>query len=283
MSRPWQAIAAAITGALLSVASVPGVPLAAGAPGYQVAPASARGQVRFAVSYAGSGSYRTVYHGEPPNKGGPHDTNDATDSSSQRWALRFGGALTIPTCQPQSDQASDPCQQLQGLDGAGGTATLAARVKHVHRDGLFKADSVGINCRLVRRGRIPTAQGPTLRLSYASTSQTLAVTVTDPISAPFERFPGSCPKQGDSIDGLLDNYFTPGFSFAAGYGPDRWFGATSVPVPLALFHRAAQITIRLHASPAGTPPRDCAVAHPTYERCRTGGSWTGVLTLRAVA
>ena len=282
-ARAVSRVATVLVATLTASIVAPGIAMAAAAPGYQVTPGPERTLARFVVSYAGHGSYRTVYHATPPNKGGAHDTNDATDSSSQRWVLRFGGVLTIPSCQPQAGAASDPCQSMQGLSGAGGVSRLTAGVKHVHRDGLFKSLNAGIKCQIARRERIPIAPAPTLRIGYMSANQTLSVTASDPLSVPIERFPSSCPSQGDSLDGLLDNYFTPGFSFAPGYGPDRWFTATSVAIPLAVLHRAARVTIRLHAAPAGIPPRDCAVAHPSYERCRTGGSWSGVLTLRAVA
>jgi hypothetical protein len=56
---------------------------------YTVVPGRYTPQPRFVVTYDGSGSWSTVYHSEPPNPGGAHDTNDARDSSAEHWSLRF--------------------------------------------------------------------------------------------------------------------------------------------------------------------------------------------------
>jgi hypothetical protein len=79
---------------------------------------------------------------------------------------------------------------------------------------------------------------------------------------------------------LLDNYFEPGFSFEPGWGPEPWFRARTAVVPARVLHRSAELMVPLRDTPAGTPPRHCAVQHPEYERCRTGGAWNGVLILR---
>ena len=74
---------------------------AAGSPAgqkYVVRRAGYRLVTRFVVTYAGSASYRTTYHAEPPNPGSNHDTNDANDSLTFRWNVRFGSRLTIPAC-----------------------------------------------------------------------------------------------------------------------------------------------------------------------------------------
>src|SRR5438874_9500222 len=74
-------------------------PAASGAP-YSVEHGPFQAAPRFAVRYSGSGSWRTLYHSEPPNDGGDHDTNDVDDSSTQRWQLLYRGALVVPRCKP---------------------------------------------------------------------------------------------------------------------------------------------------------------------------------------
>jgi hypothetical protein len=51
-------------------------------------------------------------------------------------------------------------------------------------------------------------------------------------------------------------------------------------IPAAAFHDSKTIKIPLHDTRAGTPPKNCAVPNPSYERCKTGGEWNGVLTLK---
>jgi hypothetical protein len=50
-------------------------------------------------------------------------------------------------------------------------------------------------------------------------------------------------------------------------------------IPASVFHRSAKIEIPLRDTAAGTPPKHCAVHDPSFERCKTGGSWRGALTL----
>ena len=49
-------------------------------------------------------------------------------------------------------------------------------------------------------------------------------------------------------------------------------------IPATTFRRSSKITVPLRNTPAGTPPRDCAVRDPSFERCKTGGSWSRTLT-----
>jgi hypothetical protein len=77
---------------------------------------------------------------------------------------------------------------------------------------------------------------------------------------------------------MLDFYAMPGFSFDGAYDTDRWFTSAETVIPAEVFHRSAKIKIPLADTKAGRPPRKCAVTNPSYERCRTGGSWRGVLT-----
>jgi hypothetical protein len=77
----------------------------------------------------------------------------------------------------------------------------------------------------------------------------------------------------------VSNYASPGFSFGRLYGADRWFRSRIIAIPADVLHRAAAIHIPLGDTPTGRPPRNCA-AHPVWlERCTTGGSWRGTLTL----
>ena len=78
---------------------------------------------------------------------------------------------------------------------------------------------------------------------------------------------------------MLDFYAMPGFSFASGYGPERWFTSAEAAVPAAVLRSSRRITIPLRNTAAGRPPKGCSVNDPSFERCRTGGKWRGVLTL----
>jgi hypothetical protein len=106
------------------------------------------------------------------------------------------------------------------------------------------------------------------------------VTAFNPISDALELLPRACPSHPDSLDRIYDSYFEPGFSFANGWGANRWLESAAVSIPAAVFHRSAEIVVPLAATRAGTPPRGCAVQNPSYERCRTGGRWAGVLRFR---
>jgi hypothetical protein len=246
-------------------------------PAYTAHPGTYRDIARFNVTYSGSGSYRSTYHSEPPNPGGKHDTNDAHDSSNQRWALTFA-PLTVPGCGRPARSAADPCRLVRGIRGSKGTTVATGRVAHTHRDGLFPAQNRSERCR-VRATPPGTRLAAAIRLRYSPSAQTIAITALIPVGEALSSLPGACPGQGDSIDGLFDNYFSPGFSFDARYTPARWFKSQTVAIPMGILHRSASITIPLHQTPAGTPPRNCAVKSPS--RCTATGAWTGVLTLRS--
>jgi hypothetical protein len=110
----------------------------------------------------------------------------------------------------------------------------------------------------------------------------IAVTAHDPVAGAALALPTQCPAQADSLDGLLDTYATPGFSFAPGFGPARWFTSRTVFIRLAVLRRTRRLAVAVGPAAASVPPRHCAVRHPSIERCATGGSWRGVLTFTAL-
>jgi hypothetical protein len=236
---------------------------------------------RFRVTYSGSASVRTRYHSEPPNPGGMHDTNDAIDSSTWKWSLTWRTALRVPRC-GRTAHRRDPCRTLKQLAGVTGPQQGSGRVSHRHVDGLFPADNASIHCQLhssTPKGFPGVAR---ILLRYNARAKTLALTALDPLTEAIGRLPGQCPGQGDSIDGLNDNYFTPGFSFSQRYGPDRFFTSATSVIKLRTWHRARTITIRLRNTRQNTPPRNCAVPFPAYQRCTTTESWSGTLRLQAI-
>ena len=83
-------------------------------------PGAIRRHGHFVVTYAGAGWWRTSYHSEPPDPGGAHDTNDAHDTSRQRWSLRFSDRLTIRRCAGRAG-----CVNPDELTAATGTTTAA--------------------------------------------------------------------------------------------------------------------------------------------------------------
>ena len=236
--------------------------------------------VRFAISYTGSGTYATTYNSHPPNNGGKPDHDHAHDSSTQRWSIAFQNRLTVPTC-ASAGSLPDPCSSVGPITGARGHTVVTGRISHVHIDGLFKNENRSVRCRLRAIVAAPDGLNVTLAVSYLPQARAVSVQALDPVFDALLRLPTACPRQGDSIDGLDDNYFGPGFSFNPAYGPDRWFTSKAVVIPMRVLHRAAWIRITLGNTRAGTPPRHCDVPAPSYERCTTGGSWRGVLTLRA--
>ena len=251
---------------------------------YQATRGPVRATARFIATYTGSGTYHTTYHATPPsdpnNPGGPHDTNDASDSSTQQWSLRYRNVLTVPACAKHGPLKTDPCWRVLGLFDASGTSTATGTIKHSHVDGLFAGDNATAQCQLsaaTPRGALLTAA---IRILYSRRTRTFALTALDPMVDALSRLPGGCP-QGDSIDGLYDDYFIPGFSFLHGYGPNRWFAGRTVVIPARVFHHSKTIAIPLAATPSGTPPADCAVADPSREQCSTGGAWSGMLKLTA--
>jgi hypothetical protein len=247
------------------------------APGYTVLPAGYRSTVQFAVTYRGSGSWHTVYHSEPPDGGGAHDTNDAHDSSTQLWSLRFTRPLTVSGCRHKGG-----CMIASSLEGATGTTSATGSIDHTHLDGLYAFDNASEHC-LVGAVTPPPGRLPaTMLVRYLPRRRAISLTALSPVDDVLTLLPVACPGQGDPLDGLEDNYFSPGFSFASGYGADRWFTSAPVVVPLAVLHRAARIKLHFSDTTVGTPPATCAVQQPSYETCRTGGSWSGTIELTAV-
>jgi hypothetical protein len=276
-------IRAALATIALALAAAP--PAAAGArshSAYSVTTSRYRATAVFAVTYKGSGTWHTTYHSTPPsdpaNPLGPHDTNDANDSSTQHWSLAFIHHLTVPRCGRPRHGGVDPCRRIAGLTAATGAQSATGSVAHRHVDGLFPAQNQSISCKLAWASIKGTSFLATIRLVYSPGAQTLAMTALTPLSDALNSLPQACTEQGDPIDGLYDSYFMPGFSFASSYGSDRWFTAHTVVIPVGVLHRAARISIPLGETPAGTPPKNCAVQNPSYEQCATGGSWSGMLT-----
>jgi hypothetical protein len=252
------------------------------APGYSTTPGPNRPDARFAVTYAGKGSYATTFHATPPNPGGKPDTNDAHDTSKQTWDLRFTRKLAVPTCgPPAAGFGDDPCASLGGLSGASGKTNMTGRVDHKHVDGLYRQLDRTVRCTLSKTPSRKRRQDLTLATRYIPETNSIGVSVSDPMSTTISLFPTQCPKQGDSIDRILDFYATPGFSFADGWGPDRWFASREVIVPSAVFHHSKQVKIPLHLTKAGTAPKHCRRPNPSYEKCTTGGAWNGTLLLKS--
>jgi len=258
--------------ALLLALAAPG---GASAASYSVRYGELREHATFRVAYVGSGTWKTTFHATPPNPGGKPDANDARDSSTQRWDLTFRKPLAVPACTP------DPavCAAVTGPVGASGNADVVGRIDHRHVDGLYRDLDRAVRC-TVRTGsprvRLPR---PAVGVRYDAGAARFAVWATDPVGGALGSTPAACPGQGDPIDRILDDYFIPGFSFAAGWGPERWFTPAPVSIPAATFLRAERIVVRLGDARENTPPRACARANPSYERCSTGGGWAGRLVL----
>ncbi len=238
------------------------------------APAPAAAAMRFAVTYAGRGSYATVYHATPPNPGGRSDTNDAHDRSTARWSIRYVGALTLPACLA--------CRPPAGLDGARGATMVTARIDHAHGDGLFPALDMAVSCRISGRPPAGARLAASLAVRVAAGGRAIAVTAGDPVAEATTALPLECPGQGDSIDGLDNSYAGPGFSFAPGWGPERWFTSRTVFIRLAALRKARRYAVALSGARSGVPPRGCAVRRPAVERCTTAGAWHGVLVFTAL-
>lgn len=278
MRYAWLTLCAATV--LAIIAGAPAGAATAVKRAFTVVPAPRRAVARFDVAYAGSGRYATTYNSRPPNKGGKPDHDHAHDSSTQRWSIVFQTRLTVPTCAPPG-APTDPCTSIGSLTGAQGETTVTGRISHVHVDGLFKNQNRSVKCHLQAATPTHSRLGVTLVVSYLPRRRAISVQALDPVSDALLRLPSACPGQGDSIDGLYDSYFGPGFSFNTSYGPDRWFASRAVLIPTRILHRAALIRIRLGNTRVGTPPRHCDAPFPSYERCTTGGRWRGVLTFRA--
>jgi hypothetical protein len=250
----------AFLGSVVTLAAAPAG--AAHARAYTVAPGRYESSPKFHVLYAGSGTWHTDYHSNPPNPGGNPDTNDAHDSSVQHWSLRFLPSLRLG---------------MTDLSGARGRTSFVGLIQHQHVDGLYSFDNGSIRCRV----HAATARGAHLgaRLEIRQSGRRIELRALIPVSEAVDLVPGECPGQGDAIDGLANNYFMPGFSFAAGYGPERWFRSAPVSMPLASLQRASRVTFHLRPAAGAAPPRNCVVPQPSYERCRTTGRWRGTLTL----
>lgn len=276
-SRRAVPVAAAAAGALLALvgpsssAGSGWVPLP-----YTVVPAGYQESPEFVVTYVGVGKVHTVFHATPPNPGGAPDTNDADDSSTQAWSLRFRQALVIPACGEPADP--DPCSGVQGLNGARGATKVAARIHHTHVDGLFKQLDSTDNCRLRSSTPASAAVIASIGLRYDAATRTIKVTAHNPLTTALTLLRGYCPQRPDGIDRIRSNYASPGFSFDTAYDADRWFTSRTIAIPADELHRAAVVQIPVADTPSGRPPRNCAVKQPAIERCTTVGSWRGVLT-----
>jgi hypothetical protein len=278
---PLAVLAAAVVATLLLALAVAQTSAAPKKP-YTTTPGPNRADARFVVSYSGSGSYKTRFHATPPNPDGKPDKNDAWDSSKQSWSIRFRNAVTVPPCgPPASGFGDDPCTSLTGLSGAKGATSLSGRVNHRHIDGLYRVLNRTVKCDMRKRTSKKRLLDASVQIRYIPETQSIGVSASDPIASAVAMFPAQCPQQGDSIDRILDFYAMPGFSFAEGYGPERWFASREVVIPATAFHRSGKIKIPLHQTAAGTPPKHCALHDPSFEHCTTGGSWHGVLTFTA--
>jgi hypothetical protein len=246
---------------------------------YTATPGPAQADASFVATYRGAGTWATRFHAHPPNPGGKDDINDARDSSRQSWAIKYKGALAIPECGERPDGSGDPCASLVGVSGASGPTSITGRVNHNHVDGLYRQLDRKVKCRLRKRPSPRRRLDATITLRYIPESQSIGVRASSPLTTTATLFPYQCPQQGDSIDRILDFYAMPGFSFAPPWGPDRWFASREVLIPTRIFHRSSKIGIPLADTRGGRPPKDCAVNDPSFERCKTGGSWKGTLTL----
>jgi hypothetical protein len=281
----------ALKHALRVAATALALPLAVTAPGdtsaaatkapYTATAGPARPDASFTVTYTGAGSYATRFHATPPNPGGKPDTNDARDSSTQAWNIKFLGGIAVPTCGQPPDGSADPCTQIAGPTAARGATEMIGDVNHKHVDGLYRQFDRTVRCRLQERPSKRRQLNAAVVLRYIPETDSIGLSAPDPIATAVSLFPAQCPKQGDSLDRIADFYAMPGFSFAQGYGPERWFASREIVIPEAVFHSSAQIKIPLRDTASGAPPKHCAVRDPSFERCTTGGSWRGVLTLTA--
>ena len=210
------------------------------------------------------------------------DTNDAADSSTQRWSLDYIARLAVRACGQHGHSRRDPCSQFVGLISARGPTSVVGIVDHTHVDGLYTFDDATARCQLEEAPPPATPVIVPLHLSYDATRQTISIGPSDPLAQALSLLTPACPGYVDGIDGLFSNYFTPGFSFAPAYGPARWFTPAPVTIPVATLHRAARVAASLGPTAAGTPPAGCDVRDPAVEQCHTAGSWHGVLTLTLV-
>jgi hypothetical protein len=242
-----------------------------------------RDRVRFTVRYRGSGHVDTIYAAKPPNPGGKHDTNAVHDTSTQAWRITYISGFTVGPCGVGGTGTDDvdPCATVGDILRARGTTSATGTVRHTHVDGLYRQLDSEAHCHLAARTPRGFSLSSAIAVRYAPAMQAFALTAGEPVTDALSLLPGACPSQEDSLDLILDNYFAPGFSFDQAYTSARWFTAATVVVPTAILHTSAEIRIPLADTRAGTPPRHCAVRHPSYERCTTRGAWSGTLTLTA--
>ena len=120
-------------------------------------------------------------------------------------------------------------------------------IDHTHIDGLYSFDNASESCRLSARTPPGERLQASIRARSVPTARSVSLQTLSPVSQALLLLPAACPGQGDSLDGLNDNYFTPGFSFANGFGPSRWFTSAVAVIPLRTLKRAAKITIPLRA------------------------------------
>lgn len=251
------------------LAALPGTALGAARP-YAARPAAYRAQPVFQVSYHGAGRWHTDFHATPPNPGGAPDVNDARDTSEYSWSLAYAGTVA-------------PVAAATGsLSAARGRTLVVGHVDHAHDDGLYPELDRTVRCTLkgsTAAGRLAPAR---LDVRYDSRRRVYAFRAGDPLSTVTTEMPTACPQQGASIDRILDQYFSPGFSFGPSGGPDRWLRSGAVAVPARVLQRSRIVMIALRDTRAGRPPRDCGVPDPAFERCATAGRWAGTLVLRRV-
>ncbi|MBJ7470247.1 MAG: hypothetical protein JHD16_03055 [Solirubrobacteraceae bacterium] len=249
----------------------------AAAQAVELTPGPSRDSPVFSVKYTGSSKTETTYRATPPNPGGAADLNTAHDRGRASWAITFPGGLSVPSC---AGEGQELCAALTGVAGARGKTSASADIDHDHVDGLYDQLDASSRCRL--RSRAVPRKGLSARIDvvYDGTKDAFVVTARNPVSEALIMLPAACPDPVDGIDRILSNYATPGFSFAREWGADRWFSAEPVAIPAAAWHASSRIRLRFGPAVAARPPRDCA-ARFTYERCRTSGSWSGVLTFTA--
>jgi hypothetical protein len=268
---------------VVAVLASSGAATTATASNYTRVAAPYRDSVHFTVRYSGSGHVATTYRATPPNPGGHADRNTVSDASTQHWAFTYANGLDVPACGATATGAPDPCAAVGAVQRATGATSATGRVRHKHVDGLYDNMDSGIACHVKAHTKKNYSLAASVAVAYDPATQSFALTPGDPVVDVLSLLPSRCPKQGDSLDLILDNYFAPGFSFDTSYDADRWFTPAAASIPAAVLHTSAKVTIPVRLAKAGTPPRHCAVRHPKYERCTTRGSWAGVLTLTAAA
>ena len=250
--------------------------VAAASTDYEATPGTAVAVPSFSVKYTGASHTATTYRATPPNEGGHSDLNKASDRSRADWAITFPAGLSLPVC----SATDDPCAAVTGVTGAAGKTSVWGDVNHTHRDGLYDQLDSASRCRLKARAVPKTGLDARIDVMHDATAGAWVVTARNPVGSALLRLPSGCREPVDGIDRILANYFMPGFSFLPEFGPDRWFTSASVVVPDAIWRSSARIRLRLGLTAAGRPPKNCG-ARFKYERCRTSGDWSGVLTFTA--